>query len=295
MSNALQATGGSTLKSLVGGGYGSVGDVAPDPITSTGNILNDGFESGDMSAPSASSGFAWGVNNKTSIVTMNPSCGGLSLGDPTAIYNNAAICSGPQVPAGGSDWAARTGDNSLRFRYPAGDEQTEQLFSLNLQTDLWIRYWIRIPDNFVHGTLNNKWLATYSVVHDDAGEITWQKRPGTGNTVNLVVQDGGVAAGEALSTLLFDGVTDRGKWMQMVYHRKAPTSAVAADGVIEAWRRWEGEAVFTKLQEKLNATAYLTGNVGCGGGFLMGWANDPFDVDTEFLMDDVHFSTETLL
>ena len=35
MSNALQATGGSTLKSLVGGGFGSVGDVVADPQFAT--------------------------------------------------------------------------------------------------------------------------------------------------------------------------------------------------------------------------------------------------------------------
>lgn len=122
-----------------------------------------------MSASSGfnDAGFAWEQNNRTSVVTMNPQCGGLAEGDAVAVYNNGPICNGP---ADGKDWTAFEGDYSLRFRYPGGEPMSEQRFNFGEQRyhELWIRYWLRVPDDFTQGDSKNKllaiWVDTYELV-----------------------------------------------------------------------------------------------------------------------------------
>ncbi|MCH2534989.1 MAG: hypothetical protein MK008_11155, partial [Bdellovibrionales bacterium] len=67
----------------------------------------DSFESGDMNKTN-NFGFNWERNNRTSIVRD----------DQYAVWNNGAILNGPVT---NRQWEGKTGQHSLRFRYPSGD------------------------------------------------------------------------------------------------------------------------------------------------------------------------------
>ena len=252
--------------------------------SSTPNLFADSFESQDLSASQASvntANFAWGADNRVSIVTGAAGANQRVWATPT-VYNDSR------------DWTAKTGDYSLRFNYVTGEYMSEQRFSMDAQSDIWLRYWVRVPVNFQHGTLNNKWLALWTNVYDGPGDITLQTRP-TAAGCKLVMQDGGVAVGEAdVYQDFIDESRDQGRWMQFVIRAVEASSGVANDGVIQIWRRWEDEETFTQIGNKTNAQFYEGGS-GVLAGYLMGWANDPYDVDTEWLVDNFEMSTGSLL
>ena len=91
--------------------------------------------------------------------------------------------------------------------------------------------------------------------------------------------------------------TDRGRWMQIVFHVQAESAEGEADGIIETWRRWEDEDTFTKLHETFDAALKIPagGPAGFQGGYLMGWASDSYAEETEWLLDFFELSTEPLV
>jgi hypothetical protein len=106
----------------------------------------------------------------------------------------------------------------------------------------------------------------------------------------------GNAGGDKQETSFITVPDDRGKWMQIVIRVKAATSNTADDGIIDMWRRWDGESTFTKLHEFSSAItpAPYGGPAGWIRGYFMG-ATHGFNEDTEFLIDKVEFSTTTLV
>jgi hypothetical protein len=236
-------------------------------------VFFDSFESGDMSATN-SDGFDWGKNNRTSVVTRD-----------AAVYNNGEIYN---EPPGDPDWEPKHGDHSLRFRYAAGQYMTEQRFDLGRHyNDTWFSYWIRVPVNFTHGSKNNKFLSVWPREYDKAGTVTWQTRPNGTGGANLVYQDGGVTSGEVGSTQFISVPDDRGRWMHVVARVKAASSANANDGIIQFYRRWEGEESYSKIHEKLNSDTWddSSSEQGLSQGYILGWANDAYDTDTEWFVD----------
>lgn len=262
--------------------------------TSAAPTLVDGFESENMSAPSGpapavnTSGFRWLQLNYTTVVKT------LS-GTLTKVWG----ASGTMTQAlTGSNHTCKVGTSCLRFYYPAGNNMSEQRFALGkYYNDLWIRYWIRVPANYSHGSLNNKFLSLWVNTYDTSGTVTWQTRPAGGGSSNIVVQDGGVTGAETQSTPFISVPADRGRWMQVVIHVKSASSSGARDGVIQFYRKWDGETSFKKLHEKLNASTWQSGSAsqGIAYGYLMGWANDPYDVNTEWLVDDFTVAADSLL
>jgi hypothetical protein len=248
-------------------------------------LLVDSFETANMSITNPD-GFKWGSNNRTSVVTMSPG--------PLEVFQNGVRS---LFDANSSkNWTAYTGKYSLRFRYPAGESMTEQRFSLGRHyQDVWFRYWLRVPTNFSHGGGNNKFAAFWTNVYDGSGDVTWQTRPNGGGSAKLVVQDGGTRQAEIDAYGNFINVgTDRGRWMQVVIRMKPATSSSANDGTIQFYRRWSNESQFTLLYSKTNARFY-EGGQGIHEGYLMGWANNPYTVDTEWLLDDFTVAQESLL
>lgn len=246
-------------------------------------LILDSFESGDMSATNED-GFDWGINNRTSIVTAE-----------SVVYNNGERSIA--MPSG-RNWEPRTGGHSLRFRYPAGEPMAEQRFKLGTHyRDMWVTYWIRVPVNFTQGSKNSKFLALWPSTYDRAGTVTWQTRPNGSGGANLVYQDGGVTKGETDSTSFISVPDDRGRWMHVAAHVKAASGPDANDGAIQFYRRWEGEGSYTKIHEKLNADTWddTSTRQGISKGYILGWANDPYDVDTEWLIDDFAIHTQSPL
>jgi hypothetical protein len=257
------------------------------------SLIVDSFESGDMSATNQD-GFNWGENNRTSVVTAEG-----------VVYNNGRI--DVAIPSG-RDWEPKDGEHSLRFRYGAGQHWAEQRFNLgNGYEDIWLRYWVRVPINFEHGTgelSNNKFFSMWMDAYSSKGEGAtvfwnfWRDSDG-GSSITVAYNDGnyGPSGGQAQRKKFIRVPDDRGRWMEVVFNAKASTSADSLDGYIGFWRRWEGEQEFTQLHEVQGVNLATPAEVpnGWANGYLMGYANASYATDTEWLIDDFEVATHSLL
>lgn len=250
------------------------------------NIFSDDFESGDLSSTNAE-GFRWTSDVETSVVNGE-----------AVVWNGEDV----HIPiADGKDWTAIEGTHSLRFRYPANEPWAEQRFDLGApHPDLWVRFWVRVPLNYVHGAedtpRNQKflsiWMDGYSSRGD--GSTVWlgfwpTGADGTDSNLAVTYSAGGYTASRAYQQYqpFITSSRDRGRWMQIVFHTRAQSAPGVADGVMETWRRWEDEESFTKLHEVLDAEIRIAtgGPAGFQRGYLMGWANGHYAEETEFLLD----------
>jgi len=286
-------------------------------VSSAGNaqvIFSESFESGDMSATNPD-GFSWDRNNNTSVVTQDANDG------PVAIYNNATIYNphSTTMPDGSvRDWTPKDGQNSLRVRYAAGKEWAEQRFDFGAgYPEVWFSYHIRVPLNYTRGIdgpaagRNGKWMSL--LMKDMSGysenNITmiiisdWPTADNKGIVLESQLRTGTTGDFSTKSPTYNNFVTpgDAGRWMQVIYHMKASSSIGANDGSFKVYRKWEDESRFTLINSLEGIPADVTqasiaaGYNGWGGGYFMGYANDPYANDTEWLIDDITISTTSLL
>lgn len=258
---------------------------------SSAPLFVDSFESGDMSATNEF-GFDWGRNNKTSVVTVE-----------AVVYNNGE--KSVAIPSG-RNWEPKHEKHSLRFRYGAGKNMTEQRFHLgSAHPEIWYKYWIRVPINYSHASgspSNNKFFATWMDGYSKDGDgptVYWNLLGNGESGSNIAVSHstGGytIAGGQMDSTPFISVPDDRGRWMEVVIHITASTSTT--EGLIEFWRRWESESTYTKIHEVEGANLPIPsgGPEGWNNGYIMGWANAPYSRDTEWLLDHFQVSTSPLL
>ena len=266
-------------------------------LASTANgepLIIDSFESGDMSATNAA-GFDWGRNNRTSIVTSE-----------TVVYNNGD--KDVAIPSG-RDWDPKHGDHSLRFRYAAGSNMSEQRFNLGgAYENLWLQYWVRVPINYYHGQSspnNHKflsiWMDGYSQ-HGEGATVVWEFWGASDGSSRLAVSfNEGDAGGKEGHQQHHDFVSpaDQGRWMEITIHLKASSDTYTRDGIIEMWRRWENEPASEREQFHKRTDALLSkpssGPQGWNAGYFMGWANSPYSRSTEWLIDHITISEDSLL
>src|SRR5690606_18427370 len=101
-------------------------------------------------------------------------------GQPTAVWGARGTISDIWA---GRDFTCRTGTYCLRFRYTAGGEMSEQRFFLGRHyPNVWAGYWLRVPTNFTHDGMNNKFAAFWTNGYDGPGDVTWQPRPSGGGS-----------------------------------------------------------------------------------------------------------------
>lgn len=263
-------------------------------------LLSESFETGDLSAGQGA-GFSWSGINRTSLVKQDPALGN------TVVFNKNGMV---QVAQGaGKNWTAKDGQISLRFDFPAGKGGwAEQRFSLDApQTELWTRYWLRVPANFKHSSnspSNNKlfalWMDNYS--SKGAGPtVIWEFWNDGSNGSNLAYHysPGGhrTAGSHKQRKPFIQYPVDQGRWMQIVMHVKAASGPSMKDGVIQLYRRWADEASFTLLHDDQNAdiAAPAQGPYGWQAGYFMGWSNPGYAEATEWLLDDLIISNTSLL
>lgn len=248
-------------------------------------LFEDGFETGDLSLR-GQSGFSWSGTNRTNVVSQ-------SVRDD-----------GTPKPAG-SDWTAKEGNHSLLFRYPAGEPMSEQRFAIGgAHDEIWISFWTRVPINYTHNQdspSNNKflavWMDDYSYQGDGSTVFwgTWSNGRG-GSDIAIAYSEGGneVAGAYDQSVPFISVPQDRGRWMRVVFRMKSESTRGARDGIIEMWRKWEGQSGFTKIHEELSAgiSKPASGPQGFSRGYLMGWSNPTYVEDTEWLLDSFRIATE---
>jgi hypothetical protein len=255
-------------------------------------LIVDSFESGDMSATNAD-GFDWGNNNRTSVVTAD-----------AVVYNNGEI--NVPIPSG-RDWGPFDGEHSLRIRYARGEPMAEQRFDMGKgYPEIWMSFWLRVPVNFTHpsSTPNNqKLFRLYMDGYSQAGEgstVGMSFRPNGEGGSNFFAKvspgDLTIVGGDIDSVPFITVPDDRGRWMNLVVHVKSETQPGSQDGVMEVWRKWEGEQDYSKTHDLRNQPIKLDSTVGgFASGYLMGWANAPYSQDTEFLIDQFILSKDSLL
>jgi len=255
------------------------------------NILfYDGFESENLSSTNED-GFSWGNSNRVSLVRGGP-------GENEVTYRSSGSTE-DIIVHDDRNWTAKNGDISMRFRYPSGNEMAEQRFKLGKHyKDIWFSYWIRVPTNFEQGSRNNKFLSLWIGAdgYDDYGTVTWQTRPDT-EGAKIFYQDGGVNRGEIGGTHFIRTPDDGGRWMKVAVYVKSASGPEAEDGIIQFYRKWYNESDWTVIHNDTSADTWNENQEiqGISHGYLMGWANDPYDEQTEWLVDDFTVSNTSLL
>ena len=197
----------------------------------------------------------------------------------------------------------------MRFRYPAGEAWTEQRYEMGTAyPEVWISYWVRVPDNYIHGPIgsprNQKWHAVWTddySQHGDGPTVVFNMWPdgsggGSASTVAIVQATNMNSAHRESYPGFIKVPEDRGRWMHNVLYLKIASSPTAGDGQVKWWRRWQGEESFTNLANMESVGLWPnSGPQGFSAGYIMGWANGAYDEDTEFLIDNFTISTESLL
>lgn len=232
-------------------------------------FFEDTFESGDLRT--TQNGFRWGDSTAATVSAERAKSGGRSLK-----LNFAA------VPRGEDSFA-------------------EQRFELGRNyPDLWVRYDLYVPSNYTHRSdppsSNNKgflyvWSGDYGRPDGPGmGPNLWPNSDGTSNASHYVW-------GPGLDRHYYEmpkaiEAADRGKWVRIVVHYKyaSPTNN---DGIAEIWKTRDG--VTEKILNIRNGAWYVPGQSGFNRGYLLGWANSGFTEQTVFYIDNIAFSTQSLL
>lgn len=243
-------------------------------------------------------GFAWVSSNGIPFsIVRSDGYVVWSAGNP-----GGAILSGP-FPA--NEWEnapdGTDGTHAFRARYPGSfnSQFAEQRFNLGADyPDLWIRYWIRVPINFIHNdsnpSNNNKWLSLWQNTYDDTFTRTWEYWPdgADGSEISWHVGGGGHVNYEPFITY----PTDQGRWMQVVHHLKVSSAPDVADGVLQMYRRWSDESGWTTIHDRTDIVINLdTGRTGFRNGFILGASNSDWADVTEWLIDRFEVSTTSLI
>ena len=238
-----------------------------------------------------------------------------TLAAPPAAYSGTF--SWNSVPAGDvsiQTTYAKTGSRSKRFRWLTTTDASQQDFSHSTVSELWVSWWLRVPDNYSHGisvggvdnraASNNKlgyfWMDDYSF-HGDGSTVGIEMRPDgvDGSSywyLKLSPGSYNVTGGDMGSSRFITVPDDRGRWMQIILNVKPETSAGASDGRMRLWRKWDGESSFTKVYDFTSQPVRLpaAGPAGFANGYLMGWADGRYAATTDFYIDDFTITTDNI-
>lgn len=265
------------------------------PSNAVANVIfQDDFESADFSHPKyPDSVFTWSGTNRTSIVRN----------DQYVVFNGQRVNIGPLSRG----WDAISGRHAMRFRYPTNVPQSEQRFKLGqAYKELWFSYWIRVPLNYQYtningGAANNKFFSLWMDGYEGkgSGSTFWLSMEKNGSNADLAFTSsrGGYSGSIAYQQHkpFINSATDKGKWMHIIFHVKTSSPNGARNGIIETFRRWQDETAYTKLHSAdnvdFNTPASASLPQGFQAGYVFGWANGYYAVDTEWLIDDFTIST----
>lgn len=297
-------------------GYRATTEPEPDPVDPgtdiTPNIYHETWQAKTIYQIPGEI-FEWGSLNGTGICGIEPNPDSEYYGQSVYYWDGHAD---PGHVKPDRDYTAKVGDYCFQFFWDPDREWVEQRYSLGAayDPDMWISYWVKVPDNFIMDINaldndpvqnNNKWLALWQDGYStkgDGGNVFMEFRPTSSKGAYLYFK---VAPGQNSSgggdlqsyTDFIRYPEDQGRWMHCVLHARIESATLAGDGVFEYWRRWEDESEYTKIHEKFNCKFYRseTELVGWQAGYFMGWSHTQYAEDTWFLMDDIKWSTESLL
>ena len=181
--------------------------------------------------------------------------------------------------AGSSSWSEQ------RVHYP----QTN---------DVWIKYDLYIPTNYVHqnaSRTNNKFLAVYRNPYNTLGfQVNWSIDANGSGGSNLKVHRYRNSKEESIISPAggknFLTANDRGKWVSIIAHVKPPTDANTNDGVMQMWKNGVNVCNETNLDDYGGAGNNYTDEL-----YLLGWANSGYAQETIFYIDNLIISDQPLI
>lgn len=256
---------------------GGIGSQSLQLNSVIGLIKSEDFENFAVDEPNGN-GFEWGTLNNTSIISE------------------------PALPS----------NSVMQFHYagnpdPATDSTAEQRFNIgSLQQEVWFRYKIFIPANYEHRDAttsdNNKgffllWGDTYvdQDVHmrmefertaniDESRIVMYARQNQTGpNTEIPIDSDGRVAA-----NLLGIAQADLGQWVDIVVRAAISDALPATNGRCTLWKN---DVLFCDFRDIDNSSAAEASSNAFNGGYILGWSNSGYNVDTDFYIDDFLIGT----
>jgi hypothetical protein len=198
-----------------------------------------------------------------------------------------------------------TGTHALLFKYPATPNGwSEERFTLGVPVkEIWISFWLHIPKNFKYTNAigNSKlaalWMDDYSA-KGKGPTVVWEfwsdSHNGTLSTVHYSSGNYTITGSHLGWAPFIKYPDDQNQWFHMIFHVKAATSAGSNDGLIETFMRRKHDPKMTLLYviDKVDIAPPAGGPNGWLNGYFMGWSNPGYAEATEFLLDNVEFSTE---
>ena len=234
------------------------------------DILSDGFESGDLSSPSGTTG-SWGGSNYLP-------------GDLVEVSTDYS----------------HSGSHALKFVFfgDSADSQAEQRISLGAQYgEVWGRMWLRIPSNFDHPEVdpnNNKLWAIYASPYESYTtnyqvNLSYNSGNGTNSYLNTHVYNMGAETSTWNAYTSMITPADEGQWMEIIIHMAPSTTGSSGDGIYQVWKNGTLIVNWTNLNSYGNSANYIDAM------YLLGWSNSGFVETTVFYIDDVLISDTEIL
>lgn len=275
----------------------------PAPLLPAANRFVDGLESANKSAEdpggiNVAPLFSWAPSNGIPFTIVRD--------DGCLVTDNNGEPITPLCGFEARQWEnapdGTNGHHAARFRYPPNSgDFAEQRFELGADyPEIWLRWWVRVPINYKHENIrgsstNNKFFAIWQGTYDNLQTRIWEYHPdGTGGS--RLAWHAGIADPHQDHADFISWPSDQGRWMQLVVHLKVSSAPGAADGILQLYRRWENESVFTLLHNRTDAVINTDpGHTGFRRGFFMGASNSWWAEATEFLLDRFEVSTTSLV
>ena len=264
------------------------------------------------------------VRVRDRLLTQTGSCTAGGGAPPSGLFYQTAFTGSTTLSdhnSGGFVWGGLNdtavvsfaGSNQLRFRYNVG-VHAEQRFALGQDvSELWIEYDWTIPANFVHTTTpptNNKFLQLWRDTYGSLS-LTWQVgyefelsggvtsiRPmssqETGELGKYVTSSGLGHPDYHKQFIGGTGPCSPGNTYQIRHHVKAASANGVANGVMEMWVNGTLFAAMYDGEFRNHTTSPIYGSEPViRQGYLLGYANAVYGVETDFYIDNLKFYNTT--
>lgn len=205
-------------------------------------------------------------------------------------------------------------NDTLQFQFVGNPDTTEDAgaelrFSMNLHQEVWFKYRLYIPANYIHrdgtgpdASDNNKgwfnlWGDTYSD-QDVAMRIEFERLSDTQSRIVMYAKQAQTGSssqingsidsdGRLPANLICIGPSDFGDWMDLVVHARVSDRGLA-NGRCTVWKNG---SIFCDYRDVDNSSAVELSSNAYNGGYLLGYANSGFTDTTNLNIDDYSIGT----